>query len=76
MYAENNVNIQNTIAFLNTRIELKTEYHLQQHQIMKYVSVSLTEYVQKLYAAKQNLMKTVREDINKRGMLYVHGWKS
>lgn len=29
MYAEDNVNIQNTIAFLNTRTELKTEYHLQ-----------------------------------------------
>lgn len=65
MYAENNVNTQNTIAFLNTRTELKTEYHLQQHQIMKYFSVNLTEYVQKLHAAKPSLMKTVREDINK-----------
>lgn len=65
MYAEDNVNIQNTIAFLNTRTELKTEYHLQQHQIMKYLSVNVIEYVQKLYAAKQNLMRTVRGDINK-----------
>lgn len=40
---------------------------------MKYLSVNVIEYVQKLYAAKQNLMRTVRGDINEGYSIFMVG---
>lgn len=52
------------------------KYHLQSHQTMKYLDLSLTKYVQDIYAEsyRKLTMKEIKEDLNNGEICHMYRW--